>query len=174
MAFDRQPALQGSRFAMRPLRDSDREAFVAVAGDPLIWEEHPEADRAASEKLERFFADSLASGGAMVVTTAAGEIVGSSRFEEPDESRDCVLVDHTFLARPYWTREDYIAVKGLVFDHAFKTFGTVELRVGLDNARTRRAVEDFLGAVYKGTVSTPLGDHAVYELSRDTWASHPG
>jgi RimJ/RimL family protein N-acetyltransferase len=151
------------------LQASDRDAFVAVASDPLIWEEHPESDRATPEKLDQFFADSLASGGSLVVTTADGEIVGGSRFEEPDDGNR-ILVDHTFLARPYWTQEDYTEVKNLIFDHAFTAFDTVELRVGVDNARTRGAVEDFLGAVYVETVATPLGDHAVYELSRDARA----
>ena len=83
MGFDRQPTLQGPRLRLRPLRPSDHDAFVAVANDPLIWEEHPESDRATAEKLERFFADALASRGALVITTAAGEVVGSSRFEDP-------------------------------------------------------------------------------------------
>ncbi|MBS1676191.1 MAG: GNAT family N-acetyltransferase [Actinobacteria bacterium] len=169
MDFDRQPTLQGPKFRLRPLGAADRDAFIAVADDPLIWEEHPESDRATADKLERFFADSLASGGALAVTTADGAVVGSSRFERPDESGDRILVDHTFLARDYWTREDYTEVKALVFDHAFATFPTVELRVGVDNARTRGAVEDFLGATFVDTVTTPLGDHAVYELSREAW-----
>ena len=109
-------------------------------------------------------------GGAVVVVTGDGEVIGSSRFEEPDEAGDKILIDHTFLARPYWTLEDYLAVKSLLFDHAFATFGTVELRVGVDNTRTRHAVEDFLGAIYSETVSTPLGEHAVYLISRDAWA----
>ncbi len=170
MDFDRQPTLQGPKFQMRPLQASDREAFLAVASDPLIWEEHPEPDRATPEKLERFFADALASGGALAVTTADGELVGGSRFEPPDEAGSRILIDNTFLARAYWAPEDYIEVKGLLFDHAFTTFEAVELRIGADNARTRGAVEDFLGAVYVDTVQTPLGDHAVYEVSRDAWA----
>jgi len=168
--FDRQPTLEGSKFSLRPLAASDRDAFIAVAGDPLIWEEHPEADRASAEKLEGYFADALDSGGALVVTTADGEVVGSSRFEAADEDGERILVDHTFLARPYWAREDYTEVKGLLFDHAFTVFETVELRVGVDNARTRGAIEDLLGAVYVDTVQTPLGDHAVYEVSRGAWA----
>lgn len=174
MDFDRQPTLRGPKFLVRPLEASDHDAFVAVAADPLIWEEHPESDRAIPEKVERFFADALASGGAVVVTTAAGEIVGSSRFEEPGPEGDRILIDHTFLARPYWTPEDYLEVKGLLFDHAFTTFGKVELRVGVDNGRTRGAVEDILGAAYVDTVATPLGDHAAYELSREAWSARAG
>lgn len=169
MDFDRQPTLQGSKFQLRPLQASDLDAFTAVANDPLIWEEHPESDRATPEKLERFFADALASGGALVVTKD-GEVVGSSRLEEPDEANERILVDHTFLARPYWVPEDYREVKGLLFDHAFTAVETVELRVGVENARTRCAVEDLLGATYVDRVSTPVGDHAVYEISRDAWS----
>ena len=47
----------------------------------------------------------------------------------------------------------------------------MELRVGVDNVRTRHAIEDFLGATYVETISTPLGEHAVYQLSRDAWAA---
>jgi N-acetyltransferase len=168
--FDRQPILQGSKFRLRPLQASDLDAFIAVASDPLIWEEHPESDRAIPEKVKRFFAEALDSGGALVVTTTDGEVVGSSRFEQPDGADDRILIDHTFLARSCWSPADYTEVKGLIFDHAFTAFDTIELRVGVDNGRTRKALEDFLGAVYVGTISTPLGDHAVYELSRDAWA----
>jgi N-acetyltransferase len=168
--FDRQPTLHGPRFRLRPLEASDRDAFISVANDPLIWAEHPEADRADPEKVEGYFADALASGGALVVTNRDGEVIGSSRFEVVDEDGDRILVDHTFLARPYWGSEDYTEVKGLLFDHAFTVCETVQLRIGVDNARTRAAVEELLGAVCVDTVPTPLGDHAVYELSRTAWA----
>jgi N-acetyltransferase len=168
--FDRQPTLQGTKFRLRPLAPSDRDAFISVANDPLIWAEHPEADRATEEKVEQFFAAALASGGALAVTNRDGEVIGSSRFEEVDEDGDRILVDHTFLARPYWGSEDYTEVKGLLFDHAFTVYDTVQLRIGVDNARTRAAVEELLGAVCVDTVPTPLGDHAVYELSRTAWA----
>jgi RimJ/RimL family protein N-acetyltransferase len=170
MDLDRQPTLQGPTLQLRPLQASDRDAFVAVASDPLIWNEHPEPDRATPEKLEQFFADALASGGALVIITADGEVVGSSRFEEPDEAGSRVLIDHTFLTREHWHGDSYTEVKSLVFGHAFTVVDVVELRVGVDNARTRRAVEELIGAVHVDTVPTPLGDHAVYELSRDTWA----
>lgn len=174
VSLDRQPTLRGANLQLRPLKTSDHDAFCAVVSDPLIWEEHPESDRATPDKRERFFEAALASGGALVVTTADGEVVGGSRFEEPDEARSRVLIDHTFLARTHWTPEDYVEVKGLMFDHAFASYDTVELRVGVENARTRGAVEEFLGAVHVDTISTPLGDDAVYELSREAWAAHRG
>jgi RimJ/RimL family protein N-acetyltransferase len=171
MAFDRQPTLQGPTLGLRPLAPTDRDALLAVASDPLIWDQHPESDRHTPDKLERFFTDALASGGALVVTTADGTIIGSSRYEPPDEARSRVLIDHTFLARTHWTPEDYTEVKGLLFDHAFHTYETVELRVGVDNARTRGAVEEVLGATHVDTVDTALGADAVYEVSREAWAA---
>ena len=62
MSFDRQPTLQGPTLQLRPLQPADRDAFLAAAGDPLIWDQHPESDRATPEKAQRFFADALASG----------------------------------------------------------------------------------------------------------------
>jgi RimJ/RimL family protein N-acetyltransferase len=171
MPFDRQPTLQGPTLGIRPLQDSDRDAFLAVASDPLIWEEHPESDRAEPDKAQRFFDDALASGGAVVVTMETGEIIGSSRFEAPDEARGRVLIDHTFLARTHWTQADYTEIKRLLFDHAFTSVETVELRVGVENTRTRGAVEEFLGGVHVDTIPTPLGEDAVYEVSREAWGA---
>jgi hypothetical protein len=54
---------------------------------------------------------------------------------------------------------------------ALRSYATVELRVSADNTRTRGAVEDVLGAAYVETVATPLGDDAVYEVSREAWAA---
>ncbi len=170
MAFDRQPTLSGSTLQLRPLLAADRDAFLAVAGDPLIWEEHPETDRASPHKLERFFSDALASDGALVVRTTDGAVIGSSRFGVPDEQGTRVEIGHTFLARTHWNLETYGELKDLMFDHAFASVATVELRVGAENTRTRGATEH-LGAVHVDTVPTPLGDDAVYELSRDAWAA---
>jgi hypothetical protein len=97
-------------------------------------------------------------------------VIGSSRFEAPEG--DSVLVDHTFLDRAYWGPTTYFELKTLMIEHALATVGTVQLRVGVDNARTRRAVENHLGAVHVDTVPTALGDDAVYHVTRDSWAAH--
>jgi len=41
-----QPALYGRRLALRPLREADFETLYKAASDRLIWEQHPEPQRA--------------------------------------------------------------------------------------------------------------------------------
>lgn len=71
--FDSQPRLEGPRLALRPLRASDRDALDAAAADPLIWTQHPDPDRHSETGFDRFFAESLASGGALVVIERASD-----------------------------------------------------------------------------------------------------
>ena len=61
--FDRQPTLIGELLELRPLRRDDWDALFAVAADPLIWEQHPEADRYQEGVFRQFFEDALSSGG---------------------------------------------------------------------------------------------------------------
>ena len=73
------PVLRGKQLAARPVRAADFEALYAAASDPLIWEQHPVKDRHRREVFAEFFADALASGGALTVLDEAGEVIGSSR-----------------------------------------------------------------------------------------------
>jgi RimJ/RimL family protein N-acetyltransferase len=167
--LDRQPTLAGPTLRLRPLVAGDHDALAAAASDPLIWEQHPDHARGDTEGFEPFFADSLASGGALIVRTADGEVIGSSRYagyDAADGGR--VEVGWTFLVRAHWGGATNRELKQLMLDHAFASVQTVVFRVGVDNRRSRRAVEK-LGAVLAGTVDTELGPHVVYELKRDAW-----
>lgn len=169
MAFDRQPTLAGPTLRLRPLRASDHDALAAAAADPRIWEQHPDHDRGTEAGFDRFFADCLASGGTLLVTTADGKVIGSSRYDAYDAAGGGrVEVGWTFLVRAHWGGPTNAELKRLMLDHAFGSVGTVTFRVGVDNRRSRRAVEK-LGAALVGTVDAPLGPHAVYELAREAW-----
>jgi RimJ/RimL family protein N-acetyltransferase len=79
--FDLQPQLAGDLIEVRPLRPADWESLFAVASDPLIWEQHPAADRYQEEVFREFFREALESGGALVVIDRkTQEIIGSSRY----------------------------------------------------------------------------------------------
>lgn len=81
MTFDPQPTLTGELLELRPLRQDDWPALFAVASDPLIWEQHPEADRYREDVFRTFFANAMDSGGALVaIDRATGAVIGSSRF----------------------------------------------------------------------------------------------
>jgi len=81
MPFDLQPTLRGALVELRPLRPEDYGGLYAVAADPLIWEQHPARNRHEEAVFREFFAESPASGGALLVTAAGtGQAIGSSRF----------------------------------------------------------------------------------------------
>lgn len=78
--MDRQPVLEGERLLLRPLAESDRAAFLAAAGDPLIWQQHPDPNRWREPECNAWFDGALAEAGALaVIEKASGELVGSSR-----------------------------------------------------------------------------------------------
>ena len=52
--------LQTEHFFLEPLTPKDFDALYAVASDPLLWEQHPEADRWKRSKFQHFFDGGLA------------------------------------------------------------------------------------------------------------------
>ena len=63
MVFDYQPILRGDLVELRPLQLSDYEELYQVASDPLIWEQHPVANRHEERVFREFFRDALNCGG---------------------------------------------------------------------------------------------------------------
>src|SRR5215471_4526494 len=55
MDFDLQPTLIGSLVRLRPLVAEDFEEMYHVAGDPRLWEQHPEPQRYRREVFQKFF-----------------------------------------------------------------------------------------------------------------------
>jgi RimJ/RimL family protein N-acetyltransferase len=166
MPFDLQPVLVGDLLGVRPLRSTDFDALYQVARDPLIWEQHPVRDRYRRDVFTRFFADSLTSGGALAVTSTAGDIIGSSRFHGYDERRSEVEIGWTFLARSYWGGRANGQLKALMLAHAFRFVERVVFLVGPDNRRSQRALEK-IGAIRAGTRPDAAGqDSVLFELRR--------
>lgn len=140
--FDPQPRLEGPRLALRPLRAADRAGLRAAASDPLIWAQHPDPERHSEAGFERFFAESLASGGALaVIERAGGRIIGSSRYHAYDAERRELEIGWTFLARAYWGGSYNRELKRLMLAHAFRSVDRVLFYIGPDNRRSQRAVE---------------------------------
>jgi RimJ/RimL family protein N-acetyltransferase len=149
--FDFQPTLRGRLVALRPLRADDFAALLAVASDPLIWEQHPANDRYQPGPFRAFFEESLRSGGALAACDRRTEqIIGSSRFHAYDEAHSEVEIGWTFLARACWGGRYNAEMKRLMLGHAFRFVDRVVFLVGPTNYRSQRAVEK-IGAVRVGT-----------------------
>jgi RimJ/RimL family protein N-acetyltransferase len=151
---------------VRPLREEDYDALFAAASDPLIWEQHPD-DRWREEVFQPFFAEHLATGGALAVLDArSGEVIGTSRYHDFDPERSEVEIGWTFLSRPYWGGTYNGELKRLMLEHAFRSVETVLFVVAPENFRSQRAVEK-LGATRAGTRYDDVrGERLVFALRR--------
>jgi RimJ/RimL family protein N-acetyltransferase len=147
VTFDSQPTLTGELVNVRPLRPDDYDALYAVAADPLIWEQHPNRNRYEEAVFREFFAESLSSGGALLVTDAGTRhVIGSSRYFGYREAERQVEIGWTFLARSHWGGRYNGELKELMLRHALRFVDSVVFFVGPENIRSQRALER-IGAV---------------------------
>lgn len=158
--FELQPSLRGELLELRPLRPDDFADLYAAASDPGIWEQHPMSDRWKREVFEKFFAEALESGGALVaIDRKTGAVVGSSRYYGFDPERKTVVIGYTFLTRACWGGRHNAEFKALMLDHAFRFVDAVLFHVDETNARSRRAMEK-IGGVLSGRLEKTKPDGA--------------
>ena len=172
MPFDRQPHLKGALVELSPLRPEDYPALSAAGSDPLIWEQHPAADRYKEDVFKRYFDDALASGGALIARDANdGNVIGTSRFHGYDEAASEVEIGWTFLVRSHWGGRYNGEMKQLMLRHAFRFVRNVVFLIGPDNVRSQKAVEK-IGGVRIGMRINTLGrESVVYRIVAPATAS---
>jgi RimJ/RimL family protein N-acetyltransferase len=171
MSFEYQPILRSELLELRPLRADDFEELFAVASDPLIWEQHPVKDRCTRDGFQTFFAESLASKGALAaLDPSTTRIIGSSRFHGYDAGGDEVEIGWTFLGRAYWGGVYNGEMKRLMLQHAFRFVHRVIFLIGPLNVRSQKAVEK-IGAVRTGSRADAAGRQSfLYEITADRFA----
>jgi RimJ/RimL family protein N-acetyltransferase len=143
-----QPTLVGKLLRVEPTRAADHDAVYAAASDPLIWEQHPARDRWQPEVFAAFFEGGLQSGGALTVRDAlTNEVIGSSRYYSwlPQERQ--LSIGYTFLARRCWGGAFNRELKQLMLDHALGFVDRVWFHIGVNNLRSRKAIES-IGAIF--------------------------
>ena len=176
-AIELQPTLISAAVILRPLAASDWDALFAVASDSAIWALHPVHDRWREPVFRAFFAEALASGGALVaVDPANGAVVGSSRFDRERARPDEIEIGWTFLARSHWGGATDAAMKALMIGHALTGYDQVIFLIGETNLRSRRAVEK-IGAVltdrdHRAMAEAPVR-HVIYSIDRAGFATGP-
>lgn len=178
--MDRQPILEGDRLILRPLREEDWEALFAVAADPEIWARHPSHDRWQEPVFRQFFDEAMVSGGGLaILDKATGDIVGSSRFGQPDqEAPGEIEIGWSFLARKYWGRGWNAEFKRLMLAHALDYFENVIFQVGADNVISRRAMTNIGGQILPGRTRSyercgVIVEHVIFAIDRESFANGP-
>ena len=159
--------LQTEHFSLEPLTPKDFDALYAIAGDPLLWEQHPEADRWKRSKFQRFFDGGLANdlGCFAIREKPNGQFAGSSRFYGYDEAKRCIRIGYTFIARELWGTSANREIKEAMLLRAFNAVDRVFFDIGPQNYRSIAAVKK-LGAVFSHNESDTK---AVYVLSKQQW-----
>lgn len=174
MIFDLQPTLEDELIRAVPLKAGDFEKLYAVASDPLIWAQHPNKDRYKRDVFENFFKGAMESKGAFIVyDQASGNVVGSSRYYEPNEENHSVAVGYTFIGRDFWGKGHNAALKKLMLDYAFQFVEKVILHIGATNYRSQKATEK-LGAVKVGEIEVayygePVKWNFEYQIDKVQW-----
>jgi RimJ/RimL family protein N-acetyltransferase len=176
--LDLQPTLVGTAITMRPLVPADWDALFAVAADPLIWAVHPAHDRWQQPVFRQFFAETLASGGALVaVDNASGAIIGHSRYDHGRAEPGEIEIGWTFLARSAWGGTSNAEMKRLMLGHALQSVERVVFLIGDTNYRSRRAMEKIGGVLTPRTQHTMLAGspvtHLIYAIDRAGFATGP-
>ena len=108
MQSNLQPTLQGELLELRPLERDDFPQLYKAAGDPLIWEQHPESDRYKRDVFQRFFDGAIESKGAFaIIERKTRTVIGSSRFYGYNVEQREVFIGYTFLQM---TQNTFLAV----------------------------------------------------------------
>ena len=144
--FDFAPKLEGATLRLRPLIVNDFEALYSASADPLIWEQHPDPLRYQREVfLQNVFVGALKQGALIVEDKLCDKVIGTSRYYEwKPETRE-VAIGFTFIARSHWGGSTNGELKSLMLAHAFKRADTVWFHIGVDNWRSRKALEKIGG-----------------------------
>ena len=174
---DLQPTLADATVTLRPLAPGDWDALFAVARDPQLWAGHPAHDRWQEPVFRDFFADALASGGALVALDSGGGVIGTSRFDPRRAGPGEIEIGWTFLARTHWGGTTNAAMKALMVGHALTGFARVIFLVGETNLRSRRALEK-IGAVRTARLEDAMlagrvVRHLVYAIDRAGFLAGP-
>jgi RimJ/RimL family protein N-acetyltransferase len=174
VTFEYQPLLKGDLVELRPLRAEDYDDLYSVASDPLIWEQHPVKDRSEKKGFQVFFAEAIASGGALIaIDVKTRRVIGSSRFHGYDEEKNEVEIGWTFLARSHWGGRYNGEMKRLMLEHAFRFVRSVVFLVGPHNMRSQRAMEK-IGGVRAGSRLDASGRESyLYRITAVSAATEP-
>jgi RimJ/RimL family protein N-acetyltransferase len=170
MPIDIQPTLGDEDVLLVPLREEDFEGLYQVAADPKIWEQHPNKDRWQRDVFEKFFRGAIESKGAFkIIDKKTGEIAGSTRFYNYNETARSIMIGYTFYGPKFWGRGLNPAVKRLMLQYIFPFVDKVLFHIGATNFRSQVAIQR-MGASKVGEETVAYYGEApklnfVYEIS---------
>jgi RimJ/RimL family protein N-acetyltransferase len=172
MNFSIQPILENEKYQLIPLQKGDFELLYEVASNPEVWEQHPNKDRYKREVFKNFFQGAIESEGAFkIVEKATGNILGSTRYYDFDESKNSIFIGYTFYGTSSWGKGINPQIKNLMLDYIFQFIEKVHFHIGKENFRSQIALERLGGqkiaeedVAYFGE---PKRTNFVYEIRKE-------
>ncbi|MEG2078845.1 GNAT family N-acetyltransferase [Chryseobacterium sp.] len=172
MNFSIQPILENKKYQLIPLQKGDFELLYEVASNPEVWEQHPNKDRYKREVFKNFFQGAIESEGAFkIVEKATGNILGSTRYYDFDESKNSIFIGYTFYGTSSWGKGINPQIKNLMLDYIFQFIEKVHFHIGKENFRSQIALERLGGqkiaeedVAYFGE---PKRTNFVYEIRKE-------
>ena len=146
-------------------RNSDFEKLYLVAKNPSIWEQHPESDRWKRSKFSLFFKNGLANdfGLLIVFDKRVDKFIGSTRFYGYDKNNNAIRVGFTFISKDYWGTLVNFHIKKMMLDYAFNFVDNIFFDIGVNNIRSRKAIEKIGARLF---IDNPSGN-VVYNIVKE-------
>jgi N-acetyltransferase len=169
-----QPMLENSTIQLVALHESDFEALYAAASDPKIWEQHPNRDRWKKEAFQVYLEGAIQSKGAFkIINKTTGEIIGSTRFYDYDNTANSILIGYTFYATKYWGTGTNRAVKTLMLNYAFQFVDVVYFHIGSHNLRSQTAITRLSASKIGEQEISYFGEDSklnyIYQICKTDW-----
>jgi N-acetyltransferase len=138
---------ENDSISLYQIKERNFEELYLIASDPSIWEQHPENDRWKKEKFSIFLKNGYDNefGFLLIFDKDKKQIIGSTRFYSYDENDKAIRIGYTFILPEYWGTSINFQIKKMMLAYAFKFLDKVYFDIGVNNFRSRKAVEK-LGA----------------------------
>ena len=139
--------LENKNFILKLLNKNDFNLLYKIGRNEKIWEQHPENDRWKKEKFSIFLKNGYENkfGFLLIFHKDKKKIIGSTRFYSYDKLDKAIRIGFTFILPEYWGTSINFQIKKMMLDYAFKYLDKVYFDIGVNNFRSRKAVEK-LGA----------------------------
>jgi RimJ/RimL family protein N-acetyltransferase/nitroimidazol reductase NimA-like FMN-containing flavoprotein (pyridoxamine 5'-phosphate oxidase superfamily) len=172
--------LSGRHVSLVPLDLSHVDGLLAATADDEVYRwllSARPADRAAMAALVTAALDDPQRVPYAQLSTATGEVVGTTSYYAPDPVNRGIAIGYTMLGKPWWRTAFNTEAKLLLMTRAFDDLGAmrVEWHTDARNERSQRAIER-LGAAREGVLRRhrlrPDGtwrDTVQYAMTADDW-----
>lgn len=149
-------ALENEVVLLKPLAQEHRQGILEAASYPEIWS-HMSTTIEKMDDVNKFVDKAIDTKRAktefpfVIVDKKSGQIIGSTRFMDIDETHKRLEIGTTWITPAFWRTEINTNCKYLLLQHCFEVLNLqrVQIKTDHENVSSQRAIER-LGATKEG------------------------